>query len=118
MSEELRVINVRREERLISVVVGGALILVMLRPRGVWGLMLALVGAKLVYRGLTGHSYIYTFMEINTEEDRLRAITAARNGGQQAPTEERDTAEKDDVDMTSEQSFPASDPPSFTTSST
>jgi len=53
-----RAINVAEDERLLSLIVGPALILIGLRPRGWLGVLLALVGAELVYRGATGHCHV------------------------------------------------------------
>ena len=63
-----RAINVAEDERLLSLIVGPALILIA-RPRGWLGVLLALVGAELVYRGATGHCHVYEVLDI----DRARS---------------------------------------------
>lgn len=53
-------INVGRNERIVSAVAGGLLTAWGLRRRGRAGYSLALVGAELMYRGVTGHCHAYS----------------------------------------------------------
>ena len=70
--------NVSPLERWASVLAGGALGLYGL-TRGTWpGAGLALLGGGLLHRGLTGHSYVYGALGVNT--DRRRPATAVPAG--------------------------------------
>jgi uncharacterized membrane protein len=109
MLEEQRKINVRPEERWASLAIGTMILLLTLRPRGAWGLLLALVGGEFVSRGLTGHCRVYNVFEYSSLPEHQQTISFAQQVAQADSTKE-----KDDVEVASEQSFPASDPPSFT----
>jgi uncharacterized membrane protein len=52
-------VNVGDGERLLSVVGGGALAVLGLRARSAGGVALAAAGGLLLYRGLSGHSFVY-----------------------------------------------------------
>ena len=60
--------NVGVPERWVSSIAGGALALYGLTRGTYGGVGLALAGAALVYRGITGHSYLYDAMGVNTSE--------------------------------------------------
>lgn len=61
-------VNVNDVERFASAIGGGALALYGL-TRGTWGgAVLALVGGSLIYRGTTGHCYMYEAAGINTAD--------------------------------------------------
>jgi len=59
-------LNVGKVERAVSVAAGGALAAVGLRKRGVTGMALALVGAALARRGVTGHCEVYDALGVST----------------------------------------------------
>jgi uncharacterized membrane protein len=91
-------VNVSEPERWASFVLGGMMALLGVQLRSVKGGILALKGAVLIHRAVTGHCYAYQALGVNTEtgEPSLR-------------TERRDEVHDASVD-----SFPASDSPSWT----
>ncbi len=94
--------NVSPNERLISMVAGVAVATQVLR-RGSFGTLLgSLLAAGLIYRSVTGHCKMKEAWE-------RAGLSSLYPGGQ--PTDWR-TAHRD-IDMESDQSFPASDPPSW-----
>jgi uncharacterized membrane protein len=74
-------INVGDIERMLSVAGGGLLALWGLRKGTLMGLGLAGVGAALVARGLTGHSYLYGALDINTTGPHSRVAAVRANEG-------------------------------------
>jgi uncharacterized membrane protein len=63
-------LNVGQVERAISVAAGGALAAAGLRKRGVAGIALAIVGAVLARRGVTGHCEVYDALGMSTRSPR------------------------------------------------
>lgn len=61
-----RNINVGDEERIASGLGGGALLLLGLKTGGVSGVLMALVGGGLIWRGATGHCAMYQALGQNT----------------------------------------------------
>lgn len=59
-------VNVSSLERLISLMAGGSLVTYGLRRFSVRGIVMALIGAELIRRGITGRDYIYQLLDINT----------------------------------------------------
>jgi uncharacterized membrane protein len=59
-------VNVGQTERWASALVGGGLALYGLTRRTWGGVVLALVGGTLIYRGSTGHCYMYDALGVNT----------------------------------------------------
>ena len=59
-------LNVGEEERWVSAIGGGALAMFGLMRGGWSGVLLALLGGGLVYRGVTGHCDMYERLNINT----------------------------------------------------
>jgi uncharacterized membrane protein len=86
--------NMGQVERWASAVGGGALALLGLSRRSIGGGMLAALGAGLLYRGLGGHCPVYGALGIDTSNGSPRTA--------------------DPVQEASEDSFPASDAPAWT----
>lgn len=93
-------INVGNNERFISMAGGGLLALYSLR-RAPGLTLMATLGGWLLYRGLSGNCSLYRALGINTAAYPEPAVA----------NEDR---EQDIVDIAVEDSFPASDPPSWT----
>lgn len=68
--------NVGTLERWISGVGGGALAVYGLWRRDWPGAGLAILGGNLVFRGASGHSYVYQALEVNTADTASNAVTS------------------------------------------
>ena len=64
-------INVGGNERRISMLTGGALVLLGLSRRSLGGFALAGLGAGLLHRGVTGHCYGYDLLGMDTAENDM-----------------------------------------------
>src|SRR5579884_3398995 len=69
-----RKVNVGLTERWFSSIGGGVLILSGLVRRDPLGAALALLGGALTFRGISGHSYLYQFLDINTVDESPRTV--------------------------------------------
>lgn len=101
-------INVGDYERFGSLLVGGALAAYGISRSP--GLVAALVGGALIYRGLSGHCSLYQAIGANT------AAGAQAQGGARPSDIPQDKVLgplDNPVDLASDDSFPASDPPAF-----
>jgi uncharacterized membrane protein len=58
--------NVNDPERWVSVVVGSALAAYGLKMRSIGGLVLGVIGGTLVWRGATGHCFVYDGLGISS----------------------------------------------------
>lgn len=71
--------NVGQSERWLSLAGGSALLVAGLRRGRGAGLLLAPVGAALLYRGLTGRSRLYEQLEMDTSEEGSRGIEVRKS---------------------------------------
>lgn len=73
-TEEQAFENVGDEERKVSAVVGGALLVTGLFRKSWAGALMALAGAALLQRGVTGHCMLYQALDTNTNELGRRKV--------------------------------------------
>lgn len=93
-------INVGKAERIGSTIAGAALIARAIARPTLGRIIVAVGGAALLQRGLTGYCSLYHSLGIDTGETKERAP--------------RNAVGADPVECASDDSFPASDPPSWT----
>jgi hypothetical protein len=99
-------VNVEAGERWLSLMGGAVLAIIGLGQKSAAGLVLALAGGYLVYRGARGHCYVYELLGIgpDIDETMLPADAPLPPG----------LDEGDEVLESSWESFPTSDAPSWT----
>lgn len=72
--------NVGRGERLASSLIGGSLLLAGLKKGGWSGLLLGSLGGSLVYRGWSGHCYLYQSLGLDTTDSNGSTGVPAQRG--------------------------------------
>jgi hypothetical protein len=92
-------INVSTDERIASAILGLTLLLPAVGATSRSRIVLTIAGVALLLRGVTGRSGFYRALGISTADSADRALPEPR---------------RDRVSEASEDSFPASDPPSWT----
>lgn len=102
-------VNVGETERAASALIGGILAVGGLRRVGsLSGLLMLAAGGGLLYRGMTGHCMLYDQLGMNTREER-----SMRQSESHLEPLAQDRENFDEVDEASYESFPASDPPTY-----
>lgn len=118
MNDSGHAMNVGQGERLASLVGGGMLTVLGLRRPTLLGAAMALAGGALVARGLTGYCPAKDMLGLGGEPDRDDApaedVDPGRHPYSRHPGDiYAEPENKEPVDEASQESFPASDPPSF-----
>lgn len=106
-------VNVGQTERLASAAIGGALLMSVVNFRPVRGILAAAIGGGLLYRAITGHCHLYHALGI----DRAKETGNGGSSASRRMVSGMERSNRSSVDIASDDSFPASDPPAWTRSS-
>ncbi|MDQ3555749.1 MAG: DUF2892 domain-containing protein [Gemmatimonadota bacterium] len=109
-------VNVGTPERWGSTAAGGALLAAAVKRGGLGGILLGLGGAALVQRGVTGHCQVYGALGLDTHDfgSSEEISPSGREVDEELLRRPARAGGWSEVDEALDESFPASDPPSFT----
>lgn len=114
MMEQTTIVNMEKNERLLSLGAGAAMIVYGLIRRSLATVAFIGAGAFFLYRGVTGHCPGYEWLDINRAVDNGKRQMSA---GEQQTFRNAPPASVQESDRVTEaawESFPTSDPPAWT----